>query len=113
MQHRDKIILNKVISEIKIGLDLLGETTFEEFKENELLKRAICMTVVNIGELVKSLSDETRTEYPKILWKDIAGMRDVTAHKYQTLKMEDVYNTVKYDFSNLCKQLEEIVEVGR
>ena len=28
-------------------------------------------------------------------------MRDIAAHKYQTLRMEDVYNTVKTDLPPL------------
>lgn len=46
--------------------------------------------------------------YPQIPWKAVAGMRDITAHKYQTLRMEDVYYTVQRDFVMLKKQLEEI-----
>lgn len=29
MQHRDEIIIKKVISEIEIGLEMLGETSLE------------------------------------------------------------------------------------
>jgi hypothetical protein len=31
MQHRDKIILQKVISEIDIGFQMLGDAALEEF----------------------------------------------------------------------------------
>ncbi len=54
------------------------------------------MTVINIGELVKNITDETRKKYTKIPWKAIAGIRDIAAHKYQTLRMEDVYYTSNY-----------------
>ena len=92
MQHRDKIVLQKVISEIDIGTGLLGDATLSEFAENELLKRAVCMTVINIGELIKNTSDELRSAHREVPWKAAAGMRDIAAHKYQTLRMEDVYN---------------------
>ncbi|MDY4695569.1 MAG: HepT-like ribonuclease domain-containing protein [Eubacteriales bacterium] len=42
-------------------------------------------------------------------WKAIAGMRDITAHKYQTLRMEDVYNTVKIDFPVLKQQFQNLL----
>lgn len=90
MQHRDKTIIIKVISEIDIGYSMLGKATLEEFLEDEKLKRAVCMTVINIGELIKNITECTRKEYPYIPWKAIAGMRDIAAHKYQTLRMEDV-----------------------
>lgn len=110
MQHRDETIICKVISEIDIGCDMLGSSTLEEFINDEKLKRAVSMTVINIGELIKNITDETRKEYPQIPWKAIAGMRDIAAHKYQTLRMEDVYNTVYTDFSVLKEQLEELIK---
>jgi len=88
---------------------MLGETKIEEFMTDEKLKRALSMTVINVGELIKNITEETRKEYKEIPWKAIAGMRDITAHKYQTLRMEDVYNTVKEEFVLLKKQLEDII----
>ena len=67
------------------------------------------MTVINIGELVKNLSDDCRQAYREIPWKSIAGFRDIAAHKYQTLKMEDVYETVISDFPDLYDQIEQIL----
>lgn len=57
MPHRDKITIQKVISEMSIGIELLGLT------DNELLKRALGMTAINIGELVKVITDDTRSKY--------------------------------------------------
>ena len=84
MQHRDSVILAKISNEIKIALDMVASKTFIEFDSNEMLKRAVCMTVINIGELVKSLSSELRLQYKEIPWREIAGFRDIAAHKYQT-----------------------------
>lgn len=108
MQHRDSIIIKKVISEITICFQMLGDSSLEEFLQDEKLKRAVAMTVINIGELVKNITPETRHKYSYIPWKAIAGMRDIAAHKYQTLRMEDVYNTVKIDFTDLYEKLKEI-----
>ncbi|MDY2698441.1 MAG: HepT-like ribonuclease domain-containing protein [Lachnospiraceae bacterium] len=105
MLHRDKIILQKVISELTIGIELLGTKSQEEFLKEEILKRALGMTTINVGELVKNLTPEFRKEHFNIPWKAIAGMRDITAHKYQTLRMEDVYNTIHDEFPALKKQL--------
>ena len=109
MERRERIILQKVLGEIGIAQSMMGGCTLEQFKQNEMLMRAMGMTVINIGELVKNLSDETRLAYPHIPWKAIAGFRDIAAHKYQTLRMEDVYETVVTDFPSLKEQIEEIV----
>ena len=112
MQHRDKIILQKILSEIDIAFDMLGEADQNEFLKDEKLKRAVGMTVINIGELVKNVSDELRSDHREVPWKAIAGMRDIAAHKYQTLRMEDVYNTVTMDFPDLKEMLIAIVGVN-
>ncbi len=110
MQHRDVIILQKILSEIKVSNELLGEMSLEEFLDNEAIKRAVGMTVINIGELIKNVTAETRSEYKEVPWKEAAGLRDLAAHKYQTLRMEDVYNTAKIDFADLKIQLEKILK---
>ncbi len=109
MQHRDRIILIKILDEIKVALDMTNNIAFDEFNNNEMLKRATCMTVINIGELVKNLSDSVRNEYKTIPWKSIAGFRDIAAHKYQTLKMNDVYKTVVEDFPILSINIKNIL----
>ena len=110
MQHRDKVILEKIISEIDIAMNFMAEKEISEFLEDEMVKRAIGMTVINIGELVKNVTDETRTKHKNVPWKQVAGFRDITAHKYQTLRMDDVYMTIKVNFPELRNSLLEILK---
>lgn len=112
MLHRDQIIIQKILSEIDVGIDMMDKAELNVFLADEKLKRAISMTVLNIGELVKNITEETRKGYPQVPWKAIAGMRDITAHKYQTLRMEDVYYTVQKDFPVLKEQLSGILLMG-
>ena len=111
MQHRDFTIILKILNEIDIGTQLLGDLNVEEFLKDEKIKRAVGMTVINIGELVKNITQDTRIKYPNVQWKAIAGLRDIAAHRYQTLRMEDVYYTMKEDFKNLKEQLEYIINL--
>ena len=66
------------------------------------------MTLINIGELVKNLSEDFKLEYPLIPWRRITGMRDITAHKYQTLRMEDVWLTATQDIPQLEAELKQL-----
>lgn len=43
MQHRDMITIQKVISEMQIGIDMLGTTDLETFLANEMLKQTLRM----------------------------------------------------------------------
>lgn len=109
MVRRDEVVLRKVLEEIKIAEELLGDCSLDAFLSNEMQKRAMCMTVINIGELVKNLTEECRLSNPQVEWKAIAGFRDIAAHKYQTLRMEDVHHTVVVDFPELKQKLLEIL----
>lgn len=110
MNHRDEQIIKKIIQEIDIAGDMIQDKNLEEFNSDEMLKRAVCMTVINIGELVKNITDETRQKHKEIPWKAAAGLRDIAAHKYQTLKIGDVYQTVTEDFTKLREQLVALTE---
>lgn len=39
--------------------------------------------------------------------------RDITAHRYQTLRMEDVFYTVKTDFPQIENQLKDILKAEK
>ena len=110
MERRDETVLKKVLSEITVASSMMGGRSFAQFDESEMLKRAVCMTVINIGELVKNLSDDCKNLDRAIPWKAIAGFRDIAAHKYQTLRMEDVYETVVTDFPALDQRIRRLLE---
>ena len=110
MNNKDKQVIKKILSEIEVIEQLITGFDVTDFIADERTKRAVCMTLINIGELVKNLSDDFKAVSTSVPWKSIAGMRDVTAHKYQTLKMGDVWLTVKQDMPVLKVQLERIVK---
>ena len=110
MNHRDYIFLTKINDEIKVGISFLANITIDDFLKDEKLKRATCMTAINVGELVKGLTELTTKKYSDIPWKKIAGFRDIAAHKYETLKMGDVYEVVKKDYPVLFEQITKILD---
>ena len=72
MQHRDKIILDKIIDEVNIATKMLSDIKQDDFVSDDILKRAAAMSVINIGELVKNLTFEFRNEYKNVPWKAIS-----------------------------------------
>ncbi|WP_341426357.1 DUF86 domain-containing protein [Anaerobranca californiensis] len=83
------------------------------FLEDERTKRVSCMTLINIGELVKNLTDDFKKKFNHVPWRAIAGMRDITAHKYQTLKMGNVWVTLQEDIPLLKENLLNILECSQ
>ena len=109
MDNRDSSVLKKISSEASIISDMITGYNCETFTNDEKTKRAVCMTLINIGELVKILSDTVKQNNPSIPWRSIAGLRDVTAHGYQTLRMDDIWETVTTDIPLLRTQINELL----
>ena len=105
MNIRDRQICDKLLAEISILREMLDGVSREDFLADERTSRAVCMTLINIGELVKNTTDELREAHREIPWRAIAGMRDITAHKYQTLRKEDAYNSCVEDIPVFEAQL--------
>ena len=45
------------------------------FSTNKLYRKAIIMSILNIGELAKQLPQEFKSAHINVPWKKIAGMR--------------------------------------
>ena len=58
------MILQKVLSEVNIAAGMMKGCSLAEFLDNEMLKRTVCMTVINVGELVKNLTEGMPTVAP-------------------------------------------------
>ncbi len=112
MKDKNAVVLEKILNEISIAHSMMGSCTIERFQDDEMVKRAVSMTIINIGELVKNLDMDFREKHPQVPWKAIAGFRDIAAHKYQTLRMEDVYVTAKDELPVLAEEIEAILKEG-
>ena len=110
MQHKDKIILEKILEIIETYSEIFDGTSLENFLKNLERQSAMTMAILRIGELVKNLSQDFRNKNKQVMWKAIAGFRDIIAHKYEAVDMEEVYSTITKNFPELKSQIEKILE---
>jgi uncharacterized protein with HEPN domain len=83
--------------------------SYEEFIENEELKRSFVRILEIIGEAAKYISIEFRNRYPKIKWKSIVGMRNKLIHEYFGIDYRVVWKTVKEKIPELYKVIEDLI----
>ena len=62
-----------------------------------------------IGEAAKKVSPELRDRYPKLPWRDMAGMRDFLVHGYWMVQLEIIVDTIRIDFPNHKPIFEKIL----
>ena len=109
MDRKDRLCLEKIINEINTLELLLRDYTSEKFLEDEMAKRAVSMTLLNIGEISTLLSKEFISSTSNIPWPLIRGLRNRAAHGYHSLRMKDIWTTIQRDIPKLKQQLKELL----
>ena len=69
----------------------------EVFLQEELLQDAVIRNFEVIGEAVKRLPDDLKTQQPHVEWHGFAGFRDVLIHQYDKVDMTQVWMTIQED----------------
>jgi len=81
----------------------------KEFEENAEKQDAVIRRIEIIGEAVKNISANTRSHYPLIKWREIAGMRDVVIHQYFGVSIGLVWRVAISDLPKLKPEIEAII----
>ena len=110
MDERTRKILFAIIKHCNIIEDTKNHfgNNYEIFEGNSIYQNAILTPVTQIGELVKRLPLDFRKENPEIPWKNIAGMRDIIVHNYETIDKLILWNVADKEtirIKNFCKNI--------
>jgi len=82
----------------------------EIFFNNVHFQNDCAFALLQIGEIVKRLSDEIMLRYPKAEWSDIAKLRDIISHKYEGIELEILWHIIMKDVPELRKYCELILK---
>jgi uncharacterized protein with HEPN domain len=86
------------------------EVSWDEFSDDETLKRAFARSIEVIGEATKNLSPEIRDRHPNVEWRAMAGMRDQLIHGYFGVDYEIVWEVATEKAPELAEQIHIILE---
>ena len=87
--------------------------TYEEFLDDDTLKRAFVRSLEIIGEATKKISMGFRQKHPGVNWKEMAGMRDVLIHGYFGINYNIVWDVVVNHIPRLLREINEIIDSPR
>ncbi len=108
-----KIFLKHIIEEIEYLQPKMEKLKYEEFVNNEDIKRIFVRSLEVIGEATKNLPENFRSKYPQVEWKNMARLRDVLIHQYFGINYERIWDIVKNKIPVLKEQIESILkEIG-
>jgi uncharacterized protein with HEPN domain len=76
--------------------------TREEFLADMDAQDATAYRILAIGEVSKSLTEEMKSRYPRIPWRQILGMRNILAHEYFVREGEIIWETIQVGLPDLA-----------
>ena len=82
---------------------------WEAFWQDDLTQDAVSRRIEIIGEAVKNLPREIRTQYPHIPWQAMAGMRDVIIHAYWGVNLHRMWEVIEEDIPRLRPQIQAVL----
>ncbi|MCL2158928.1 MAG: DUF86 domain-containing protein [Oscillospiraceae bacterium] len=80
----------------------------EQFDRSATFRNAVCLCLLQIGELVTILSDEFKSNHPEIQWREIKLLRNIVAHRYGQIDYEIIWQIILADIPELidfCKKI--------
>lgn len=104
-KERDSILCKKMLGEITDIECFVSGMSQQDFSESKIAQKAVVMSLINIGELSKALSDEYLENAKEIPWKAIRGMRNIAAHHYEAIRVPNIWLTIREDLPILKQTL--------
>ena len=100
----DKVEVQRIdllIKHINLIQNDIKDKTLDDFKESDLLVRATCFSLVQIGEQMNRLEEKYRQNHPDIPWSSARQMRNIIVHVYNKVDAEQVWSTATQDLDEL------------
>ena len=109
MSKEPKEYLRHIQDECSYLISVSENLLFENFIEDETLKRAVVRSLEIIGEATKKIPADIKVKWNTIQWKNMAGMRDRLIHDYMGVNYTIVWDVMKNKIPEMHKQISEFL----
>lgn len=105
MNPRDRASLLDITKAARLTLEFVAEMSQQEFETDQRTQSAVLYQIAILGEAVKRLSPEFRSQHPDIPWAAMAGMRDKLIHDYEGVDIQRVWLTLQSSIPGLLQSI--------
>ena len=103
--HYFELILSCIVA-IDEYIKDVGE---EDFIKNDILRHAVLMRLIVIGEYGGKISEAVKNNFREIEWQIIKAARNFYIHVYDSVNWLHIWETIKKDLPALKPKIENII----
>lgn len=112
IDERDEEFLRHMVDAAKRVKAYIGTAAEAEFMAAPMMQDAVIRNIEILGEAANRLSAAFVGAFPKVPWKDVAGMRHRLIHGYMSVNLHAVWLAASRDVPELLAEVESILRVG-
>ncbi len=101
--------LRHISDECDYILNECQNLSYDDFIQNETLKRAFTRSLEIIGEATKKIPADIKLNWSSIPWKSMAGMRDKLIHDYMGINYKIVWDVVVNKIPDISSKVKDIL----
>lgn len=108
--RREKLYLSDMVEAATAINAFTDGVTFEKFMESDVVKSAVLMKLIIVGEAASKLPSGIKEKYPDIPWRKIADFRNYAVHAYFAVDWAIVWNAATMEAPALKEKVERILK---
>ncbi len=105
-----KVYLEDILEAIKKIHLYTDKLSQPKFSDDLKTIDAVVRNLEVIGEAIKNVPEDTRSRYPDVEWKKIAGLRDILIHEYFGIDVEIIWDIIQNKLPVLEEQIKHILK---
>jgi uncharacterized protein with HEPN domain len=112
MKNRNILVLKKIIQYSKEIEDMIikYDVDFDKYQNENMIKYAISMCILQIGELANKFTEEFKKTYDKMPWRNIIAVRNRAVHAYEYTDISVLWGIAVNRIPELKEYCEEILK---
>jgi len=83
---------------------------YTKFMENDMVCDAVVRNLEIAGEAARNISDELRTRYSQIPWRQLVGLRNIMIHAYFGVDYENIWKIVSEELPAISSSISTILQ---
>lgn len=111
MSKDPKEYIKHIYDECSYIISVTENLVFEDFLDDETLKRAVVRSLEIIGEATKKIPTDFKDKWSTIQWKNMAGMRDRLIHDYMGVNYSIVWDVMKNKVPEMQQQISNFLSM--